>query len=74
MRPVQVPHELSVVEQNITKAGIGEAICQFADDCKAAAVVVTASSRQGRVRFVLGPTIEYIINRCQHPVVLSHGK
>ena len=71
---VQVPHGVSVVEQNITKADIGGAICEFADDCKAAAVIVTASSRQGRVRFVLGPTIEYVINRCQRSVILSHGK
>ena len=70
---MQVAHELKVVDSQILKAGVGEAICEFADDCKAAVVVVTASSRQGRLRFVLGPTIEYVIARCQRPVILSRG-
>ena len=70
---MQVKHELSIRELSIDRTGIGEAICDQADDLKAAAVVMSASSRQGRMLYVLGPTCEYVINRCHHPVILSHG-
>ena len=64
---------LSIVDRNIDRTGIGEAICDQADELQASAVIIAASSRKGRMRYVLGPTAEFVINCCQHPVVLAKG-
>ena len=68
----QAQSRAEVVQKDIDKNGLGEAICKRADDLPAAVVVMAASSRGKRIRFVLGPTTEYCVGRCAHPVLVYH--
>ena len=70
---VQAQGKAEVVQLDINKNGLGEAICKHANDLPAAMVVMAASSRGKRIRYVLGPTTEYCVGRCAHPVLVYHS-
>ena len=69
---MQAQSKAEVVQKDIDKNALGEAICKRADDLPAAVVAMAASSRGKRIRYVLGPTTEYCVGRCAHPVLVYH--
>ena len=68
----QAQSRTEVVQIDIDKNALGEVICKRADALPAAVVAMAASSRGKRIRYVLGPTTEYCVGRCAHPVLVYH--
>jgi Universal stress protein family len=71
----QVNHEFHCLFEDGSRfeAGVGDRICEIADDKQAAAVIVSAHRKSMLSEFMLGSTSNFLVHSCARPVVVLYG-
>jgi nucleotide-binding universal stress UspA family protein len=72
---MQVDFELNVLyeEGAAFGGGIGDRICELAEELNAAAVVVGAHRKSMLAEFMMGSISNFLVHQCSKPVVVLHA-